>query len=322
MKIIKWILALILVLGFGGFIYAAVKINQPATTTSHPQDFEISKGQKAGEIVDLLAEKKIVRSEMPLEIYLRYNNAEKELQAGTYTLDSNMSIPEIVEVLTQGKVKSQGVRVTVIEGWTAKDIAAALEEKGVVAATPFLAAAQSKEGFLFPDTYIFRENSSAEVVLQKMLDNFKTKVPEIDYDTLTLASIIEREVGRNVKKGTSISNEEKARIQEERRIVAGIFLKRLELGMPLESDATISYITGRKGAAATFEELKIDSPYNTYKYRGLPPTPISNPSLDSIRAAIHPLDTDYFFFLTDASGQAYFARTLSEHIRNREQHLE
>lgn len=322
MKIIKWIVVLILVLGLAGFIYAAVKINQPATTTSHPQDFEIRKGQRAGEIVDMLAEKKLVASELLLQIYLRYNNAEKELQAGTYTLDSNMSIPEIVEILTRGKVKSSGIRVTVIEGWTAKEMAKELEEKGVIAAAPFLDSAQSKEGYLFPDTYIFRENSSAEVVVQKMLDNFKTKVPEIDYETLTLASIIEREVGRNVKKGTPISNEEKARIQEERKIVAGIFMKRLDLGMPLESDATISYITGRKGARATFEELKIDSPYNTYKYRGLPPTPISNPSLDSIQAAIHPLETPYLFFLTDSSGQAYFARTLNEHILNREQHLE
>lgn len=352
LNLIKWIIILLIVIGVAFFIYVAVKLNQPAATTSHPQDFEIQKGERAGQIVSRLGAQKLIRSELLLKIYLRYKNAEDKLQAGSYLLDGNMSIPDIVEILSQGRVKAAGKKITVIEGWSSADISAALDGEGIVARDEFLKfvrqppadllaefaflAAKPKasgvEGFLYPDTYLLKPGSNAEAVARKMLVNFDRKLTEelrLEitrqnkklYDVLILASIIEREVGRNVKKGTPLSSEEKAKLTEERRVVADIFWKRLEIGMALESDATISYLTGRKGARATLEELKIDSPYNTYKYRGLPPTPIANPALDSIKAAIYPAQTDYLFFLTAPDGTAYFARNLEEHITNRQKYL-
>ena len=141
------------------------------------------------------------------------------------------------------------------------------------------------------------------------------------YEVVTIASIVEREVGRNFKTGTKLSSADSAKLSEERRIVAGIFYNRLKSRMPLDSDATLNYITGSNSARATLDELKIDSPYNTYKYRGLPPAPIANPSLDSILAAISPTRTDYLYFLMDESGQAHYAKTLTEHARNRDLYL-
>ena len=166
-----------------------------------------------------------------------------------------------------------------------------------------------------------------------MLENFGRRVtPEMIaeaqiqkrslYDVLILASIVEREVGRNYKKGTKLSEQDLQKLAEERRIVAGIFYNRLSLNMGLESDATLQYVTGSESSRATIVETKIDSPYNTYKYRGLPPTPIGNPSLDAIKAAINPTETDYLYFLTEPDGTAHFAKTLDEHKKNRVLYLD
>lgn len=352
-SIVKWVLILVVVVGLALAVYAAVKLNQPATTTSTSQDFEIKKGEHAGLVAHALAQQKLVSSELLLKLYLRFKNAEDKLQAGIYALDSNMTIPEIVQTLSQGKVKASGVRLTVVEGWTVVDIATRLQNLGIMQVEQFTRVAgvnphdfssefeflkhkppgASLEGFLFPDTYLVKPDSDAVDSSRKMLENFGRKVTanlfeEVMgqkrnfYDVLVLASMIEREVGRNYKPGTKLSDADIDALQKERRLVAGVFLNRLAIGIALESDATVNYITGKKTPRASLEDIKIDSPYNTYKYRGLPPTPISNPSLDSIMAAINSADTDYLFFLTSEDGTAYFARTLQEHKRNRELYLD
>ena len=353
LTIVKWLALLIIVLGLALFVFAVVKLNRPATTTSAEQDFVIKAGATTKQIAADLRDRGIIKSGLLFEIYIRFQGTENKLQAGVYSLDSNMAIPKIVGILTQGKIKDVGERFTVIEGWRIEEIAANLETSAFLKKEEFIEAAnrpsvdlaaefeflntkpanKSLEGFLFPDTYILKAGMSAEEIARKMLQNFDAKFSrdlreEIAkqgrklYDVLILASMVEREVGRNVARGTSLTQDDRDRIASERRVVAGIFLNRLSLGMALESDATISYITGRRGARATFEEIKIDSPYNTYKYRGLPPGPIANPSLDAIKAAINPAKTDYLFFVTAPDGTAYFAGTLQEHIRNKQQYLE
>ena len=337
---LKWITISILVLIAAFLIYAAVKIGQPATTVSLPSDFEIKKGERAGEVVDHLVAQKFVRSGLLMEIYLRLRGGESALQAGLYSLDSNMTIPEIVQILSQGKVKTSGTRLTVIEGWNITDIGRRLSDLGLTSAADFAQAAKQDysadfaflktkpksahlEGFLFPDTYIFKTDSSADVIVRRMLDNFGRRVKsEVTYDHLILASIVEREVGRNYKTGAKLTEQDLQALQAERKLVAGVFLNRLRLGMALESDATINYITGNRDRRAKLEDLKIDSPYNTYRHRGLPPAPIANPSLDAINAVLTPTKSDYLYFLTSPDGKAYFARTLEEHKLNRAKYLE
>ena len=198
-------------------------------------------------------------------------------------------------------------------------------------------ASADLEGFLFPDTYrIFKpsgngedeQTSSGNAVIKKMLDNFQIKLPANAeaqakaqglsfYQALTLASIVENETGRN-----AITEEQKQALEAERKIVAGIFLNRLRAGIALESDATINYVTGKNEPSPSLADLKINSPYNTYKNRGLPPTPISNPSLSAIMAVLEPAKTEYFYFLhKQPSGEPVYSKTFEEHVQNKFKYL-
>lgn len=229
-------------------------------------------------------------------------------------------------------------KVTVIEGWRLKDIASDLAKEGIVTEEEFRSAVdienwrdqydfltdpkiKSLEGFLYPDTYNFFDDATASDIIKRLLDEFDNKVTlemrsdlkaqkHTLYEALTLASILERE----------ISN--KSAHDEERNIVADIFWSRIKIGMGLQSDATVNYITGKTTTRPSLKDLEIDSPYNTYKYRGLPPSPINNPSLASIRSVIYPTANDYLYFLTDADGKAYFAKTYDGHLANIRKYLD
>lgn len=205
----------------------------------------------------------------------------------------------------------------------------------------------SLEGFLFPDTYLVAPKSSAEIVLSKLLNNFEIKfglaskgskqqagryiIPGYEslkingkfglslYEVVTLASILEKETGRDVSKGGADSQ---SRLDAERKIVAGIFLNRLAVGQALQSDATINYATGKNSASPSNNDLEVSSGYNTYKYPGLPPGPISNPSLSSLSAVLFPTKTNYFYFLhKQPSGEVVYSRTFNEHVANKLKYL-
>jgi len=223
-------------------------------------------------------------------------------------------------------------KITIIEGWRLKDISADLAKEGIASEDDFMAAAKigtwrdkysflsdskikSLEGFLYPDTYNIYVSSTPTQIIKKLLDEFDAKVtPQMRsdlqaqnhslYDAVILASVLERE----------ISN--KPESDSDRKIVADIFWSRLKIGMALQSDATVNYITGKTSTRPILKDQEINSPYNTYKYRGLPPTPINNPSLASLLAVIYPTPNDYLYFLTDSTGAAHFAKTYAEHQQN------
>lgn len=255
-------------------------------------------------------------------------------------------------------IKADEVKVTLIEGWTAKEIAAQLEKQGLSKAGDFLQAERtwdasdytilsskpksaSLEGFLFPDTYLFAKNGAADSLIKKFLDNFEARLASLPagrqdsdgryiipgYESLTitsrrgmnlfqiaaLASIIEKETGRTL--GALNAGQRRA-LDEERKTVAGIFYNRLQIGMALQSDATVNYVTGKSDPGVSEADAKIDSPYNTYKYGGLPPGPICNPSLSSLAAALAPIKTDYlYFFHKQPSGEVVYSKTFEEHAR-------
>jgi UPF0755 protein len=254
--------------------------------------------------------------------------------------------------------KPEEVHATFIEGWTNKDIANALEKLQLVQSDAFLTAldnfdsssysvlafkphSASLEGFLFPDTYFLAKQTTSEVIIKKALDNFSSKwiqatglakvkngkfvsssypaEPLSAYEILTLASIIEKETGRNV---SSLSATQTAALEQERRTVAGIFYNRLSIGQALESDATVNYVTGKSDPTPSLLDLEKKSPYNTYTHRGLPPGPICNPSLSSIEAALNPIDTPYLYFLhRQTDGQVFYAKTLEQHVANKQKYL-
>jgi len=296
-------------------------IYSPIDTSSNAgKIFIIEKGEATSEIAYNLEKEGFIRSGHLFRIYTFFKGISGRLQAGEYLLFPAMTVPEITEKFVFGKVI--GIQVTIPEGFTINQIEERLNKELRLKISNFtvndfkqdfgfLAAAPNDaflEGFLFPDTYQFSYKINADGVLRKMLDNFGkqlnseireeiTRQNKSIFEIVTMASLIEKEVNNF----------------EDRTLVSGVLWKRLENGIPLQVDATISYITGRKDTNVTIEETKIDSPYNTYKYPGLPVGPISNPGLESILASVYPEDNPFWYYLSTPEGETIFSKTLEEH---------
>jgi UPF0755 protein len=258
--------------------------------------FSIEKGQGLFEIGKNLEKERLIKSKIFFDFYVILIRKEKNLQAGKYFLSSSMNIPQIAQKIISGDIAK--VKVTIPEGFTVREIE---ERLGIEL------PGDNLEGYLFPDTYYFPIDVSGEEVVKIMRENFEKKISpykeEIEksgktiQEIIIIASLIEKEV----------------KTKEEKKLVSGILWKRLKNGIPLQVDATITYITGKKTAKISLEDLQIDSPYNTYKYKGLPPGPICNPGLESILAALYPKDSDYWYYLSTPDGKTLFFKTLEEH---------
>lgn len=327
MKKIIIIFILILIVIFSLQIYLPREFS-----VSNEVIFEIKKGQGFSDIAFNLQKEGLIWWSPALQIYVLATNAAGKLQAGTYILSTNMNVPQIVEKFIGGDIGKD--RITIIEGWNLRNIGFYFENRGMFRAEELWEIAgfpaadyaegadfsdkyaflESKptnvglEGFLFPDTYEITRDMTVKEIIEKMLDNFDKKLPpalraEISkqdktiFQIVTMASIIEKEVPT----------------KEDKEIVAGIFWKRLKLGMPLQADATIAYIKGVDQWRYSFEDTRIESPYNTYFNYGLPRGPISNPGIDSILAAIYPQSSEYLYYLSTTEGKTIFSRTLEEH---------
>ncbi|HEV7121531.1 MAG TPA: endolytic transglycosylase MltG [Candidatus Paceibacterota bacterium] len=263
------------------------------------------------EIADQLAAQHAVRDAFEFKAYARITGQERQLQSGIYVFDTPLGLAGVAHRLAAGEHGIQEARVTLTEGMTAKDMAQAL-----AAAVPgfdaqaFERAASTSEGYLFPDTYFILPGTTPEELVQRLRTQFDAKIgtirPQIDAfgkpleDDVIIASILEREV-----KG-----------MKDKQIVAGILYNRLKAGMPLQVDAAFGYVHGVNGYAPTAADLASDSPYNTYRFTGLPPTPISNPGLDSLLAAVTPTKTSYYYYLTGTDGTTYYAKTFEQHKAN------
>lgn len=336
------LLAIVLVAG----IYYLVKVNRPYKSESITKYVTIEKGNSTKQIAKQLDAQSIISNPWVFMVYVLLHNAGDKIQAGSYVLDPSMTLPEIVDILTQGRVVTSERRVTIIEGWTNQQVANYLEQRQIVSAKDFLNLLKQKltfkkevfnesaykfkyQGFLFPDTYELAKSEDASDLIEKMLENFDSKFTQEMVDDVSvtklsvgqsviLASIIEKEVGRNVD---TLTDKDIEAMKQERRLVSSVFYNRLKIGMALQSDATVNFITGKGQRQASTEDTKIKSPYNTYQIVGLPPTPISNPGLDSLMAAIYPDDTDYVYFLNKPNGEAVFSKTLEEHNANKAKYL-
>jgi len=297
-------------------------------------EFTVQEGFGASSIANELQGKGLIRNKTVFKILARISGLENKLVAGIHVFPARASTADVLKLLCSNQLSSSEAKITIIEGWKLKDIAEYLENQGVFTEEDFMAAAKinnwkgsysflgdpqikTLEGYLFPDTYAIYRDAKPEDVIKKMLDNFKNKVDSemlADlanddrslHEAIILASIIERE----------------ALYDEDRYMISDIFLKRLQEGIGLQSDATVNYVTGKKTSRPSYNDLQIDSPYNTYKYRGLPPGPISNPGLSSIMASIYPKSNPYFYFLTDSDGRAHFGKTYDDHLMNIAKYLD
>lgn len=324
-------LLLLILLLLVGWIYYSYSLNAPVSNQSAVEKFIVESGWGSSQIGQQLAASGLIRNAYIFQLYVWQNGIVTKLQSGEYFLDKNLSIKQIADILSRGSGETKELTLTFIEGWSNQDISAYLKDKGVIQAQEFFDVVQKKvswwdeydileskprdldlEGYLFPDTYrVFRDASVTDVV-RKMLDNLDAKLTsqirvEIEkqgktiHQVLTLASIVEKEVSSD----------------KDRKIVAGIFNKRLEAGIALQADSTVNYVTGKSDARASAADLKIDSLYNTYKYRGLPPGPIANPSLSSIEAVVYSTPSPYFYFLTTPDGEVIYNIDFEGHVEDK-----
>jgi len=320
MKIFK-ILLVLLVIAAVPFLLSYQK-----SSTFQEKIIIIEKGETAFNIASKLKKQEIINSSYSFLITAFLNNNLKNLQAGEYFLNSNMNNNEIIEILSKGKTIKN--KITIPEGWNNKEIAEYLEEKNLFKKQDVLDLINSNtlkieeynpptlEGYLFPDTYLLERNETLENTIKIILENFNKKLTlelredikkqnKTIFEIITMASLIEKEV---------ISYEDK-------QIVSGILWKRIEAKMPLQVDASIMYVLNEKKQSISIEDTKIDSPYNTYKYRGLPKGPICNPGIESIKAAIYPIKTNYWYYLSKPTKETVFSKTLEEHNINKNKYL-
>lgn len=318
----KRYLVLIILLFIGIFFYsfykqATLPVNKNDKTT---KIFVIPPGQPLQKISDNLEKENLIRSKLVFYLVVKKLGIEKSIQAGDFRLSPSMDMYQIAKTLTHGTLD---VWVTLIEGTRKEEMAQVLSKKLDIPEIEFIKLAS--EGYLFPDTYLLPKNTDVKTIINILENNFNNKIndnikKQIINKGLTLnegiilASIVERE----------------AKHKEDKQKVASILLKRLKNDWPLQVDATIQYALGYQTDEKTWwkkyltdEDLKIDSPYNTYKNKGLPPTPICNPGLDSILAVANAdISTPYWYYLSDKKTNMHYATTLQEHEENIRKYLQ
>jgi len=289
---------ILLILILAGIIFFWYEIYWPKNfQLTENELFLVQKGQSLFEIAENLEKERLIKNKFFFDFYVILKGKEKRLQAGEYFLSPSESIAGTAKKIISGDIAK--IVVTIPEGFTIKQI-----EQRLGLELP----GENLEGFLFPDTYEFPLGVSGEEIVKKMKDNFDKKLTpdlreEIErqkktiFEIVTMASMIEKEV----------------KTYEDKELVSGILWKRLKNNIPLQVDATLTYITGKKTTKISIEETQIDSPYNTYKYLGLPPGPICNPGIDTIKAAIYPKNSNYWYYLSIPEGKTIFSKTLEEH---------
>ena len=287
---------------------------------AHNQYLDIPTGASAREAAWLLEEAGIIRSAPTFLLSLRAQGLESYITRGTYYFDQPESMRKVLTRVTTSDYRLPVETITLFEGEANFQYAERLaQEFPTLSQAEFLAQAREHEGYLFPDTYTFPRRITAKEVIQSMRDNFQRQIeplkeqlaqsPYTLQEIITLASLVETEAG-------SASYETKQR-------VAGILQKRLEIGMLLQADAVFSYIYQEHLPRVLYRHLEVDSPYNLYTHSGLPPGPIGNPGLESIRATLNPLNPQgHLYYLTGHDGLFYYATTLAQHEQNRQQHLQ
>ncbi len=304
-----------LIIVFICLLFFYYQLQAPLDKSGEEKPIIIESGEGLEQIAHKLKTKQVIRSEWIFVYYAWLKNKEDKLQAGKYILSSSMNIPEIVRKITSGEIVQEWVKVTIPEGWTNEQIKQRLVSLELISANTDIPL--SLQGYLFPDTYYFDKDVSADEIISRMKNNFNKKIDQqlieeiekqdkILEGILIMASLLEREV----------------RSYEDMKIVSGIFWKRLENNYPLQSCATIAYILKQDKWRYSYEDTRIQSPYNTYTNTGLPPTPINNPGLLAIKAAVYPQQSAYNFFLTDPeTGQTIFSETLEEHNANKQKYF-
>ena len=307
-----FVLILLVSAAIFGFIY---KNNQPVSTDETSRIFTIKSGEGIKSIAQKLQEGKFIRNKY---VFLYYNyrlSLNQKIQAGNFKISSHLSTKEIAIKLTQSGVTDYWIKI--LEGLRTEELSDIFPSDSQIKSTDFIKAAKPKEGYIFPDSYLIPQYFTLDQVFSTIQNNFDKKFSQAkegatsdisDSETVVLASLLERE-------GKSL---------ESKKMIAGILFNRLDSNMPLQIDATVQYARDSQSKSiskywqpVTGVQIKeTNSSFNTYQNQGLPPRPICNPGYNSLYAAFHPTESDYFYYITGNDGKMYYAKTLDEHNSN------
>ncbi len=329
------LIIIVAVVGTSGYFYIKSALQPVSSDSDKEIIIDIPIGSGVSTISQLLEDNGLVKNAKVFKYYVKFKN-ESNFMAGEYHMNPSMTIQEIIESLKTGKIMQEPIfTMTIPEGKQLKEIAAIIAEKtnqkeeeiwkqlndetfikGLMAQYPDILTTEiwaknikyPLEGYLFPATYsYYEEKPTLESIISVMLDKtesvvnaYETEIARDDltvHQFLTMSSLIEEEATKNV----------------DRKKIASVFYNRIEEGMPLQTDPTVLYALGEHKDRVLYEDLEVDSPYNTYQNVGLPPGPIANAGTISMEAALHPEETDYLYFLASKDGKVYFSKSLNEH---------
>ncbi|MBT4723001.1 endolytic transglycosylase MltG [Candidatus Falkowbacteria bacterium] len=323
---------LILVIFVVIFFYYSSEVNVVNKGTDERKSFVIEKGEGISDISEKLKDQGFIKNESAFKLHVIFSGQKSKFQNGEYSLPTNLSIKDLVDKIVNVRWTLEENEIILIEGWNIVEMDEYLAGENVIKSGELLEYSETIKnkdydfladrtdhtnliGYLYPDTYRIYVDATVEDIVEKMLLNFDNKLTDemrkeikkqgkTIHEVLTLASIVEREMFG----------------YENRRVVAGVFQNRLDIGMALQSDATVNYITKKGTTRPTYADLEIDNRYNTYKYSGLPPGPINNPSIESIKSVIYYKDVPYMYFLTTPENEIVFSETHEEHVANTHKH--
>lgn len=315
-KVVVYMVLAFLITVSGVLLYIYFAFNIPAHPDSLPIVIDIQKGSSLQTVTEQLDDAGVIRSALVFRSSMIFGGLESSIKTGQYTFSKPIIMAEVIERLVKGKYEYIPERLIIREGEGSDTVIQSMYKQfPKLATSSVMVEFKNREGKIFPETYLFAPFASLEEILgaideeyEKRIAKFRPDIASSSYSEeqiLTIASILEREVP----------------VKKDMKMVSGIIYNRLKAGMPLQMDSTLGYFTGKASLELTTEDLKLESPYNTYINKGLPPGPIGNPGEESLDAALHPEKHSYIFFLSDADGVNHYAKTYAEHLANRKKYL-
>ena len=324
------VFVILVVIVTGIFVFYNSVIKKPLKTNGDNIIIEVNEGEGFYNLLDRLNKEGIIKSESIIKINLKLTKPNLNIIPGSYEVQSDVTLKELITTLTTEDISKNQVKVTIKEGYTIDTISETLEKSGLCTRDEFIEAVKryplpeyvrvntnkkyNLEGYLFPDTYYFDKKFSADKIIKTMIDNFDEKIHNLEKETGK--TIDKSNIEDLVIKASLVEKE--ARLDEERPLVASVINNRVKKGMKLEFCSTVNYVIGYEGnEILTYNELKVDSPYNTYKYTGLPVGAVGSPGYNSLKAVLNPADTDYLYFvlLYGENGKHHFSNNYEEHNR-------
>ena len=330
-NITKILILLIFLVGILFVMYYNSVIKKPLKGNDSVVAIEVKQGDGFYDILNNLEKEDKVRSKLMIKLKLALDNKKINLNEGIYEIPSDSTLNDILKSLESNLDNINLVKITIPEGFSVEEIGEKLEENGFCTKEEFVDAVNNYqlpdfieekdktrynlEGFLYPDTYLIKKGTSAEDIITIMLERFKTVMNEVKedvnltlddsemYDVITIASMIEKE----------------ARVDEDRPLIASVIYNRLNEDMKLQLDATVLYSLGYHVETVLNRHLEVDSPYNTYKYKGLPEGPICNPGIESIKAALQPAESDYIYYILQNDGAHYFTDNYDDFLNKKKE---